>query len=424
MICRRAGFRCHRRFQCEAGLVFTFTLLALTLLTLRPVCGVEVAAALPLSGDETSIGSAALQGIQLAIEEANADGGKPHIELAIYDDRSNDDEAKKLASQIVASRATVVLGPALTTSSVAAGPTYAQAGMVALTPTAAGDAVTQNATTFRVVLKNSEQGQMIAIYLSRVIGGRRADVMVVDNPYGRSLEAGFERAADRLGIDAHYFSFKTPDESEQIAHQVAAETDQPSVILLMVDADAARILPNLRRLGVHGPFVGGSGLGDESFSSRMADLPEEHQQPGYFTEGMYCMSPIILDSANSDVLAFAGRFRARFGHDPFWFAAGGYDAARLAAAALRATSAGKSEAAEARTARADGGAEVRATRTAVLNYLISLNDPARGRSGPARPALVCRGARPTAGGPDGAIQPRSLRIFAAPDCSGDDTKPG
>jgi ABC-type branched-subunit amino acid transport system substrate-binding protein len=104
--------------------------------------------------------------------------------------------------------------------------------MVALTTTAPGDAVTQNATTFRVVLKNSEQGQMIAIYLTRVIGARRADVMVIDNAYGHSLQAGFERAASRLGIDAQFFVYKTSDEAEQIARRIAAETDQPSVIAL------------------------------------------------------------------------------------------------------------------------------------------------------------------------------------------------
>jgi len=381
MICRNDCIRYNRRFPYQADLLFAYAVLFLTLFNLPSVHAVEVAAALPLTGDEAAIGEAALQGIQLAIEEANADGARPHIELAIYDDRSNDDEAKKLASQIVASRATVVLGPALTTASVAAGPTYAQAGLVAITPTAAGDTVTQNATTFRVVLKNSEQGKMIAIYLTRVIGGRRADVIVADNPYGHSLEAGYVRAAGRLGIDAQYFSLKTPDESEDIARRVAADTDQPSVVFLMLDGEAARILPTLRRLGVRGPFVGGSGLGDESFSRRMADLPEEHQQAGYFTEGMYCMSPIILDSANSEVLAFAERFRARFGHDPFWFAAGGYDAAHLAAVALRATAGGTAEGAEARTARTGGGADVRATRNAVLNYLTSLNDPARAVSG-------------------------------------------
>src|SRR5262249_59069228 len=103
-----------------------------------------------------------------------------------------------------------------------------------------------------------------------------------------------------------------------------------------------RILPTLRRLGARGPFLGGDALGDESFSQRMADLPEERQQPGYFSDGLYGISPMILDSANAETLAFAERFRARFGHDPIWMAVAGYDAGRVAAAAVRAVPAGPS----------------------------------------------------------------------------------
>lgn len=242
MICRKDCIKYNRRCLHEASFLFKFALALILLVTLPSVRGVEIAVALPLTGEESAIGEGSLQGIQLAIEEANALGTKPRIDLALYDDRSNDDEAKKLATRIVASRATLVLGPALTTASLAAGPVYAQAGLVALTPTAAGDAVTQNATTFRVVLKNSEQGQMIAIYLTRVLGNHRADVIVVDNAYGHSLQAGFERTAGRLGVDAQFFVYKTIDEAEQIARRIAAETDQPSVILLTLDADAARIL--------------------------------------------------------------------------------------------------------------------------------------------------------------------------------------
>ena len=48
---------------------------------------------------------------------------------------------------------------------------------------------------------------------------------------------------------------------------------------------------------------------------------------------------MILDSANADILDFATRFRARFGHDPIWMSVAGYDAARLAVTALRAVAA-------------------------------------------------------------------------------------
>ena len=333
-----------------------------------PGKAVKIAAALPLSGDEASYGQGTLHGIQLAIEEVNATGAAPHIELAIHDDRSSDGGAKEVAEQIATSAAVLVLGPTFSTASLAAGPVYAAANLPALTPTATADSITKNPTTFRVIFTNTEQGETLAIYLSRVLRLKRAAVIVVDNAYGQSLQLGFQIAAGRLGIEAQYFVFKTPDEAEQIAHKVADDRSSPAVVFLTLDGDASRILTTLRRLGVHGPFLGGDALRDEIFSERFADLPEERQQRGYFTDGVYGIAPMILDSANAETLAFAERYRARFAHDPVWQATSAYDATRLAIATVRAAS-------------ASAGSDVHALRIAALSYLKSLNGPARALPG-------------------------------------------
>ncbi len=89
---------------------------------------VEIAVALSLSGDGISFGQPTLEGIQLAIEEANARGEGPHINLTVYDDQSSDDEAAAIAEQIAASPAVLMLGPSFSTASLVAVPAYADAG--------------------------------------------------------------------------------------------------------------------------------------------------------------------------------------------------------------------------------------------------------------------------------------------------------
>ena len=170
---------------------------------------VEIAVGLPLSGEGgNSFGKPSLEGIQFAIEEANSHGSGPRIGLKIYDDKTTADGAKAVADQVVASRALLVLGPAYSSQTLAAGPTYAKAGMVVLPPTATSDAITQNSTTFRVIFKNSDQAGLLATYIYRVLGLRKADVVVEDNPYGETLRTGFDNAAQRLGLDVEYFPFR------------------------------------------------------------------------------------------------------------------------------------------------------------------------------------------------------------------------
>jgi branched-chain amino acid transport system substrate-binding protein len=337
-----------------------------------PESEVEIAVALPTSGDEAGYGQGALLGVQLAIEDANREGAGPHIELSVRDDRSTDDGAKEMASEIVAGKAALVIGPTFSTASLAAGPIYANGKMASLPLTATSDLITRNPTTFRVIFKNTEQGETLALYLARVMGQKRAKVIVVDNAYGHTLQDGFSAAAGSLGITAQYFVFNTPEEAEEAARKVAADPDhaQIPVVLLTLDGDAARLLVSLRHLGVNGPFLGGDALGDTILSDRLAAEPEERRQKGYFTEGVYGISPMILDSANAEILSFAERFRARFGRDPVWQATVGYDAGRLAASAVRAA-----------VAEAGDHPDTAKLRAAVLDYLLALNGPERAVSG-------------------------------------------
>jgi branched-chain amino acid transport system substrate-binding protein len=328
-----------------------------------PPPAVELAVSLPLTGEGAlSFGRGTLEGIRLAVEEANAGNSVPHIELAIYDDQSGKDAVTEVAEKIVASRAAVVVGPSYSTTALAQGPIYAKAGLASLCPTATSDAVTDNATTFRMIFKNSQQAEALAVYLAKVLGRHSANVIVVDDKYGQTLRSGFETAAQRLGIEAHWFAFKTPEEAQAIAERLGADGSGEAIVFLTLDGDAVRLLTALRRKGVGGPFIGGDALGDEAFSGLFANLPEERRQPGFFTDGLFAVSPLILDSANAQTLAFADRFRARFGHDPVWMAVAGYDAGRMAIAAVRAA-----------TGTLGANADAKAVRTSALNWLASVH---------------------------------------------------
>jgi ABC-type branched-subunit amino acid transport system substrate-binding protein len=326
----------------------------------------EIAAALPLSGEGgNAFGKPTLEGIQLAIEEANASGAQPKINLGIYDDKTSPDGARAAAAEIAPTNAIMVLGPAYSSAAIAAGPIYAQAGMAVLPPTATSDLITQNPTTFRIVFKNSEQAALLATYAYRVLGKRKADVIVEDNPYGKTLRNGFQAAAEKLGLDVDYFPFKTIEEGEAAARTIASDPGQPAAVFLTLDTDGAPILAALRQAGGKGPALGTDSFGGENFSALFADRPEERAHPGYYTDGVYGIAPVNIDSANAEILNFNRRFKAHFGHDADWQSVAGYDAARLAVAALHAA----------------GNGDTAARRKAALAYLASLDSPARAISG-------------------------------------------
>ena len=168
--------------------------------------GIEIAVALPEGRDVS-------EGVRLAIDEFNASGNFPRVDFKFYDDKGDDETARNIAGQIVDSRAALVIGPAFSTNSLAAGPIYAAAGVVSLATTATADRITQNKTTYRLAFRTSRQGAMLAVYLQRVLHLSRANVVVADTDYGGAMRDGFARAASALGVDATYFVFHSPEEA-------------------------------------------------------------------------------------------------------------------------------------------------------------------------------------------------------------------
>jgi ABC-type branched-subunit amino acid transport system substrate-binding protein len=324
---------------------------------------VEIAAMLCLTGDERPFGQATLEGIQLALDEANARGIGPRIALKTYDEASTVEGGKRAAAEVVASRAPFVLGSVFSFLSLVEGPMLAQGGIASLA-TATSDLITQNPTTFRVLFKNSDQGELLANYINRVLGLRRVAAISIDDGYGRTLKSGFEAGATRLGLDATYYVFKTEVEAQKAVEDIAADPTRPAVVLLMLDGVGARVLPALRRSGVTAPILGADSFGDETFSDRLAHEPEEQRRRGALSDGMYSVSPILLDSANAETLAFADRYRARYAHDPSWNATAGYDLGLLSAAAVRSLA-------------KLGKVDTAATRSAALAYFQSLDSPAQ-----------------------------------------------
>jgi branched-chain amino acid transport system substrate-binding protein len=328
---------------------------------------VKIAVATTLTGPFSVYGVSVLNAARLAADEANAAGQTPRIELDVHDDHGTDDGAREAAEKIVASDAPVVIGPVLTTSSIAAGLTYAKAGLVSLVSTAHGDTVTENETTFRSIVSTSEMGEALANYLRHVLGGARAIVLFRDNGFGRPVAAGFKRAAERLGVASAEHGYTTAAQLEALAAAAAADPEKPAIILGMFNEDAVTALVTLRRQGNRGPVLGVDAIADDAFVGLFAGQPEFARDHGFFTDGVYAVSSMIIDSANAQTLAFADRFRARYGSDPSWLAVQGYEAARLAFAAVQAFP--------------EEAKDLRARRAAVLKYVASLDSPAHATAG-------------------------------------------
>ncbi len=334
----------------------------------------------PLSGPNSRLGIEMANAADLAIARVNETGGIDGRQIALlrYDDQGNPEIAREQAADIVADeRPLLVLGHRTSAPSIAAGEVYREAGMPAISGSATADALTaDNPWYFRTIFINSFQGTLLATYVRSNLGHDTASVITTTRPYEQSLSTAFTEAFAASGNVKHTWELDRDNREasmRSIVDALAADPDPGMVVLCLQQEDARDLLLAIRRAGLSPPMIGGDALGEEGFAALFADEPEEADQPGYFTEGMYVAAPMIYDAIGGDALAFARLYQETYGHWPSWQAAKAYDAATMAVHALS-------------VATLDGDpSALAADRTAVRDALAAVNasDVAlRGLSGP------------------------------------------
>lgn len=328
----------------------------------------KIAVAVSLTGSGMNFGQPNVDGATLAVEEANAERGATRIELEVRDDGSNPDKARAIAQELSKGDALAVVGPGTTPIALAVGPVYAEAGIACIGPTTTGDSVTGSASFFRAIFSTSDGGEALVNYLRYVLGGTQAAVIYKDDGYGQPFSEGVRRGIKRLGMSATFIAYGTPEEAEEAAYLAANDPAHPAVILGAI-SEATQIVTMLRRQNVKAPILASNAIAGDFFAAGFAGLPEERTHPGFFTDNVYAATPLLFDSANAEQLAFLQRFRTRFSKEPSYVAVQGYEATRLAIAAVRGT------------ARPDGTPGLRGRRDAIRAFLTALDDPAHAIAG-------------------------------------------
>jgi branched-chain amino acid transport system substrate-binding protein len=329
----------------------------------------SIALALTLSGPAANVGTEVLEGVRMGIEDAGSRA--PPVDLAIIDDGGSVEGAREAARRIAEGEALAVIGPSLSAVAQAVEPIYAEAGLAVVAPNIATDATTG---IFRLNLGQSRVGEALADYLHHALGGRRAVVIHSDDGYGQPLALGFRRGAERLGIPAAYYPVSNTGQAVAAAQRAASSVERPAIVLGMLETAAIPVLRVLKRADVSGPFLATASFAYSDYARLFAAEPEEQVKPGFFTDGLYAASPVLLDSGGATLLAFEERFRARHGREPSWRVVLGYEAAQMLLGILAST---KMEAARPQ----DKASHRRAMREALL----ALDGPARafpGLSGP------------------------------------------
>ncbi|MBP0021173.1 MAG: ABC transporter substrate-binding protein [Cyanobacteria bacterium SBLK] len=313
---------------------------------------IEIAIASPITHPEGktrySVGDRGMvDSVQLYLDKINAEGGiqGKKLVLQVYDDESDPDVAVEVAEKIARSSAVAVIGHSSSRNSLAAGKIYQEYGIPAITGSATTDRVTDSQWYFRTIFNNTEQGNFIANYIKYLTTAQKIYLISSEGAYSTTLKNAIEKVFDsseKIEVIGER-KIDTDREDRNITEPIIQDLlrlkeigqDPDIIIMTLTGFQAKKIIPALKLRDLDYPIIGGDSLSGISLTSGFLDTPQEREKPGFFTNGIRTITPVIFDIADDRGQQFKNEFYQRYGYDPGWYAVLYHDAAAAVVQAIK-----------------------------------------------------------------------------------------
>ncbi len=255
----------------ESSLRHLYVLFSLVALTLPAQADIFIGVAGPFSGQNNTYGNELRTGAAAAVSQINAQGGinGENLVLVEGDDGCDAKRAVDVAKTFVGKDVRMVVGHFCTSASLAAAPTYLNAGILMMNPSVTSpDLTSKNLwNVFRLTGRDDLQAAVAADRIKAE--GQSAEVFVITDQ-----QAETSAIANRFSTalpDAKTIVIKTGDTKLPANDALSVAT---AVYFALQPADAATMAKDIRKLNVNAKFYGPDLLQSETYGTRAGDTTD------------------------------------------------------------------------------------------------------------------------------------------------------
>jgi branched-chain amino acid transport system substrate-binding protein len=270
-------------------------------------------------------------GLLLAQEEINVEGlaGGIPVQLILRDDNFDPKKAKDIALEFAANpNLSAVLGYYDDSAAIKASVVYEAARLLHIIVGANDSAMT--ARGFKYIVRTAIASDKIARSLAQMsveAKYQRFALIWEEDAYGENLAYQYHVALDALDAELVFLRSYPRERPDFVLLANQLKLQKPDLVFFAgLEPRAGDFLRKAREVGVKAEIIGAFSI-----------TPEMRARAGAGLEGAMYYTEYDMNSASTENQAFVRKFRARFGKDPDTWAAQGYDALRILAAAARAT---------------------------------------------------------------------------------------
>jgi branched-chain amino acid transport system substrate-binding protein len=290
---------------------------------------VKIGAVISETGSLSSYGEKVRKGLDLAADELNAAGGiKGGAVTIIYrDDATNEERGRQAAQELIEQEGIrVIIGAISSPVTLAIAPICEEREVILFSPSSSAPAIsTAGEYIYRNYPSDILEGTSMAKF-ARDLGLERLVIFALDNEFGAGLKEVFiDQYESKYREVVKACDFKD-GQTEKFAEEVCKVKDlgADGIYIISYVNDLARLLTLLREHEVDTVLMGSGSVTDDLV--RLAGPAAENL--------VYPQPSFDVESKNPAVSMFVDSFRAKYGEDPDIYAAHGYDALKLLAAAI------------------------------------------------------------------------------------------
>ena len=303
----------------------------------QPVEPVKIGFIGGLTDRNSDNGQAALNGVILAVEQFNRNGGLNGrmVELMAKDDAQNPATAEQSARELVQARVEAVIGPLTSGMAQVIVPITGRAGIFQISPTITSmDFHGKNDHLFRINRTTRDYASDYAKVMRSL--GQRHTAVAYDTRnlnFTASWLAEFRRVVEargyKLAAEIPYASGDEADLAGVVRQMLAGKPD--SMIFISGALDVARLAQQARKQAPQLPITAVEWAATEQLSALGGEV----------VENLLIVQNYDRDDNSHHYLEFADAFYRRFQRHPGYSTVASYDAATVLLTALKARQAGE-----------------------------------------------------------------------------------
>ena len=293
---------------------------------------IKIGGSFDLTGEAAQYGIATSNGVKLAIDEYNANGGVlgKQIEFILEDNKASQVDATNAFKKLVDNNKVIgFIGSDISSTTETIANLAAEKNIPMITPTGTKLGITTiGPNIFRACYVDPAQGELLAKFAAEDLKAQTAAIMInSEQDYSTGIAEAFEAAFTAAGgtvVEKVNYGKNDVDFKPILANIKNANADV--VVIPDYYETIATLITQAREIGITSTCIGGDGW--DGVTEKTVNNPE-------VVEGSYFVNHYTVEDDAVIVQDFISNYKAIYDAEPNAFAALGYDAAKILIEAIK-----------------------------------------------------------------------------------------